>query len=340
MARLKRSKPEQVTLHDVSALACVSPITASRALAQPDRVAVETRQRVEAAAAELGYVPNLLAGGLVSRRTRLIAAIVPTVNNPVFGELIQGISDVVRSHGYYLLLGSTSFDPAEEEALIRMFLAHRPQGMVLYDVRHTPGAKLLLSRAQVAVVETGDLVPDPLDAVVSYSNFAAAREMTLYLAGRGYRRIAFVGGNLRENARAAERRRGFDAALRELGHPLRESDVREVGHGHECGAEALVDLLGAEPSIDAIFFAGHIWAIGAILECHRRGWSIPDRVAVAGFDDPDLAVLVDPPLTTVKIPRYEVGRQAAETLVRRLRGDMAVEKTRDLGFSIVARGSA
>jgi len=175
---------------------------------------------------------------------------------------------------------------------------------------------------------------------VSYSNFEAARAMTSHLGRLGYRRIGFVTLPLADNDRSQERRRGYLAALTELGLPEDASLVHEAAGGFSDGADALVRLVQAHPDIDAGFFAGDVLAVGALFECQRRGWAVPGRIAIASFDDLDLLRHAVPTVTTLRIPRQDIGRRSAELLVDRLHGAPPEKVRIDLGFEIVQRESS
>jgi LacI family gluconate utilization system Gnt-I transcriptional repressor len=188
------------------------------------------------------------------------------------------------------------------------------------------------------VIETGDVPRSPLDMVVSYSNAEAARAMTLHLAARGYRRIGFVSLDTRINRRARERQRGYLAGLKVLGRGKDPAVMLEVGPGLTSGSHALVDMLNRTPDVDAIFFAGDVLAIGALFEAQRRGWKVPGRVAIAGFDDLDILQHTVPKVTCLRLPRLEIGRRSAEALLERLRGAEAAVRL-DLGFEVIQRES-
>jgi len=325
---------------DVARRACVSMITVSRVLCKPEKVAPETRRRVQAAIDEAGYVPNLIAGSLASNRTRVIAALVPTIRNPVFGRTIDGMSEVLRASGYHLLLGRSGVSAAEEEALLATFLARRPDAVFLHTNRHSEGTRRLLLNARIPIVETADLVKPGLDMVVSYSNFEAGQAMTSYLLARGYRRIAFVSRPKRENDRAMQRWRGYRRALARRGIAYDADLVLEARLGLREGANALVALLGRRPSPQAVFFDADASAVGALLECQRRGWAVPGKIGIVGFDDQEMAAEAIPPLTTIRVPREEIGRRAGQMLVDRLDGKPVEPRRVDVGFSLIERSSA
>jgi LacI family gluconate utilization system Gnt-I transcriptional repressor len=173
-----------VTLSDVAKLAGVSPITVSRVLNQPEKVAPKTLAKVQKAIARTGYVPNLLAGGLASRRSRLIAAIVPSIANSVYAETIKFFSEKMREAGYQVLLGESGYSEEQEESLIATILQSRPDGVFLTGINHSSQAKRLLLAADIPVVETWDITPTPLDVVVGFSHQRVGQAVATYLLCR------------------------------------------------------------------------------------------------------------------------------------------------------------
>lgn len=329
----------RVSIQDVAHHAGVSAMTVSRALRHPEKVSERLRQRITEAVDRVGYLPNRIAASLSSNRSNVVGLVLPSLRNSLFADTIQGISDVLHGAGHHLMIADSGYALAEEEAAIRAFLQQRVCGLLLHNTCHTDGARRLIERVGVPVVEIGDLTPRPIDMTVSYSNYEAARAMTLLLVRRGYRHIAFVTLPLQDNVRSVERRRGYLAALAECGIESDPRLVSEVPGGIGSGAAAIVRLAEANPLLDAVFFAGDVLAVGAVLECQRRGWAVPGRVAIASFDDVDLLSFANPPVTTVRIPRYDIGRRGAEALLDRLSEGAPKLVTSDLAFQIVERGS-
>jgi LacI family gluconate utilization system Gnt-I transcriptional repressor len=327
-------------MRDVARKAGVSVMTVSRALNDPDKVSQEMRQRVRAVVEEIGYMPNRLARSLSSNRSNMIGLIVPSIRNSLFAETIKGISDVLSANRYHLMIADSGPALRDEEKAIAAFLQQRVAGLVLHNTAHTAAALEMIARANVPVVENGNLTETPLDSVVSYSNYEAARAMTVHLSRMGYRHIAFVSLPRRENDRARERLRGYLAALAELGRKPDNALILERPPGLGAGAEAVVHLTEAVPQVDAIFFAGDVLAVGAVLECQKRGWKVPRKVAIAAFDDLDMLRHVNPPITTIRLPRYEIGRRSAECLLDRLSGRVSEPVRLDLKFEIIQRESA
>lgn len=333
-----RSGGQGARMRDVANAAGVSLMTVSRALRQPQKLSEETRKLVLDAVKKIGYVPNSIAANLASNRSSVIGQIVPSIQNSLYADTVKGSSDVLRMAGLHLLLADSGYSLQEEEALIGAFLAQRVGGLILHNTDHTPRALQMIERAGVPVIETGDLPHTPIDMVASYSNYEASRAMTLHLAARGYKRIGFVSLDTKINRRARERQRGYLAALKSLGRKKDPLLMSEVGPGLTSGAHAMVDMLARVPDVDAIFFAGDVLAIGALFETQRRGWKVPQRIAIAGFDDLDILQHTVPRLTCLRLPRLEIGRRGAEALLDRIRGNGEPVRL-DLGFEVIQRES-
>lgn len=333
-----RAGGQGARMRDVAHAAGVSLMTVSRALREPHKLSEETRKAVLDAVQKIGYVPNSIAANLASNRSNVVGQIVPSIQNSLYADTVKGTSDVLRTAGLHLLIADSGYSLQEEESLIGAFLAQRVAGLILHNTDHTPKALQMIERAGVPVIETGDIPRSPVDMVVSYSNAEAAKVMTLHLAARGYRRIGFVSLDTKTNRRARERQRGYLAALRALGRPKDPQLMLEVGSGLTAGSHALVDMLNRAPDADAIFFAGDVLAIGALFEAQRRGWKVPGRIAIAGFDDLDILQHTVPKVTCLRLPRLEIGRRSAEALLERLRGGEEAVRL-DLGFEVVQRES-
>jgi LacI family gluconate utilization system Gnt-I transcriptional repressor len=335
-----RTGGQGARMRDVAHAAGVSLMTVSRALREPHKLSEDTRKAVMDAVQKIGYVPNSIAANLASNRSNVVGQIVPSIQNSLYADTVKGTSDVLRTAGLHLLIADSGYSMLEEEALVGAFLAQRVAGLILHNTDHTPKTLQMIERAGVPVIETGDMPKAPLDMAVSYSNADAARTMTQHLAARGYKRIGFVSLDTRTNRRARERQRGYLAAMKALGRARDPLLLMEVGSGLTSGAHALVDMMNRAPDVDAIFFAGDVLAIGALFEAQRRGWKVPGRIAIAGFDDLDILQHTVPKLTCLRLPRLEIGRRSAEALLARLRGGGEEAAVRlDLGFEVIQRES-
>lgn len=324
-------------MSDVAKIAGVSAMTVSRAIRDPKSVTLETMNKIQQAVAAAGYVPNRIAGSLASQHTNIVGLVVPSLRNSLFAETIQGVADILGS-SFDLLIADSGYSLKGEEAAVLAFLSQRVCGIVMHNTKHTQRTRRMVRDAGIPSVETGNLIQQPIDMLVGFSNHDAACAMTEYLIGKGYRRIGFVSLILRDNDRASERRRGYLTALSR--HRIKAVDARmlEVPPGLRSGGMALVQLVEG-PGVDAVFLTGDVLATGALLEANRRGWDVPGRVAIAGSDDSELQECVNPPLTTLRFPRYEIGRRAAGMLLDRLQGRSQGAASLDLGYEIIERGS-
>lgn len=326
---------------DVALHAGVAKITVSRYLREPDTVASETGIRIQQAIDAVGYIPNFVAGSLSSNRTRVIAAVLPTLENTHLARTLMATSRVLDACGLYLMVRNCGAMATEEEKVIKTLIAQRPAGLILHSARHTRKTIRLIESLRIPTVETGDLRPGgQLDMMVSYSNYSAARAMVTHLIDRGYRNIGFLNVPVESGNNSGERLRGFRAALKAAGLPYRPEHIRYSAMSFKQSARAFSDLVDQHPEVDAIFCTHDIMAAGALFECQRRGWPVPARMAIAGFDDYDIADQVIPALTTVAIQREEIGRRAAEMIAARVRGETIDEPRVDVGFKIIERDSA
>ena len=325
-----------VTLHDVAKLAGVAPITASRALNTPNQVSVEVRRKVRDAVARTGYLPNLLAGGLASRRSRLVAAVVPTIAGPVFLETVQSLTEALAERGYQLMLGQAGYGGSREDALLEAIIGRRPDGIVLTGILHSAEGRKRLMASGIPVVETWDLTPTPIDMLVGFSHVEVGRAVAAHLHGKGRSRLAVVAG---DDERAARRGRAFVAAALALG--LREPRIVTVPAPTtlRSGRQALATLVRDASDTDAVFCSSDQLALGVLTEARVRGWAVPGRLAVIGFGDQEFSADLEPALSSVRIRGDAIGRQAAQFIVDRVEGRAVPERVIDIGFSIIERQS-
>ncbi|MEO9228770.1 MAG: LacI family DNA-binding transcriptional regulator [Devosia sp.] len=336
----QRKPLERLGVREIAKRVGVAPMTVSRVLSNPQLVAPATREKILAAIETAGFVPNRLASSMRGVG-RMIGTVVPPLINSGIADQVQGMSDECQEGGYSMLLVQGEFTLEAEERSIRTLLGWRPAGMILQSFVQSNVARQLLKSSDKPVVEISEIKGrQPIDMVVGVSNFETAYAMTMHLAAKGYKRIGFVSTPIHGNDRLQQRRTGYHAALKELGIKNHASMEVEVPITAQGGAEALVLLTGRHKDIDAIFFSSDTLAIGAVQECHRRGWAIPGRIGIAGYGDMDLAAQLYPPLTTVKVDRYQMGRRAARQLLDRLNGKLKLATITSLGFEIVDRESA
>lgn len=331
-----RDRPA-VTLREVAERAGVSMITVSRAINTPQQVSERTRERVQEAVSALGYVPNLVAGGLRSARSHVVTALVPTLTGPLFGEMVQALTEALELRGFQVMLGQVGYAHSREDELLRAIVGRRPDGIVLTGVMHSPEGRRLLTASGIPIVETWDFTETPIDMLVGLRHETLGAAVCEHLFAKGRQRLALLSGG---DERAARRARGFTAAAQRLG--LRAPTVR-LGKSpttHADGREGLVALLADTPDIDAVFCSSDMLALGVLTEACVRGIAVPDQLAVMGFGDIDFAQTVSPSLSTVRIDGTRMGQTAAQLIADRAEGKPVVEPVVDIGFSIIERDSA
>lgn len=325
-----------ITLRDVAALAGVAPITASRALNTPDQVSPEVLKRVQDAVQRTGYVPNRMAGGLASARSRLIAAVVPSTVVSVFMETIESLNETLFNAGYQLMLGQSNYSPAREDLLLEAIIGRRPDGIFLTGILPPGKARTRLLASGIPVVETWDLTPTPIDMLIGFSHTDIGREVARFLQRKGRRRCALVRA---DDERALRRASAFVDERAAQGQGA--VPVINVGASRslKSGRDALARLLAEAPDVDAVFCSSDLLALGVMTEARVRGIRIPQDLAVVGFGDVPFVGDMAPALTTVRINGGRIGELAAQQLMARAEGRGVDQSIVDLGFSIIERES-
>jgi LacI family gluconate utilization system Gnt-I transcriptional repressor len=336
----RRRTTQRVTMTDVARLAAMSPSTVSLYLRKPAAVSKPLGERIERAIETLGYVPNLVAGGLAAASSRVVGVVVPSVRNAFFADTVEALQQGLREAGFQLLVGSNEYDPADEEQLVRAALAWSPAAVVLTGLVHNRTTHQLLRRAGLPVIEVWELGQEPIDTLIGFSHHAVGSEMVRHLHGRGRRNVAFLGARMAIDRRASQRREGSMAAAGLLGLPPPPVVDHQGPASPEAGGEMLGRLLAEHPETDAACCSNDHVALGVLFECQRRGIAVPGRLAVMGFGDLPFARCCVPPLTTIRPPGLEIGRFAGEIILRRVRGEDAGPRIVDLGFTLVRRESA
>ncbi|HAP24312.1 MAG TPA: GntR family transcriptional regulator, partial [Achromobacter sp.] len=237
-------KPKSITLHDVARAAGVSLITASRALGNPGRVSEATIARVQQAVTETGYIPNLLAGGLKSRRSHTVAALVPIISVPQFLPTIEALTVELDREGYQLILGQMGYDRGREEALLNAMAGRRVDGVVVAGLLSDIPAAHRLREIGIPVVETWDLTERPLDMLVGFSHRKVGSAVAEFFLSKGWRNVGLATG---DDQRAAVRRAGF---LETLGHDV-PTAVVPAPSNVASGRRAAAELFAKSPGLGA-----------------------------------------------------------------------------------------
>ncbi|MEH0164942.1 LacI family DNA-binding transcriptional regulator [Paucibacter sp. JuS9] len=300
------------TIKDVARVAGVSVATVSRALNGAENVLPETKQRILDAARELRFTPSGAARSLITRRTDTIGALLPDLHGEYFSELIRGIDQAARARGLHLLV-SSSHDDADEAAAALRAMNGRVDGLLVMSPHADAGFLSHNLPVNLPAVLLNTDVDLPGHARFQVDNFGGARTMTAHLAASGRQRIAFIGGPA-GNHEAQERLRGYRAGLR----PGMKELVFEGDFSEASGWSAGRKIAQAKARPDAVFAGNDMMAIGCLTALAEAGLSVPDDIAIAGFDDIPIARYVSPALSTIRVPIAALGAAALDALAKGL----------------------
>lgn len=310
----------------------VSLITASRALGNPGVVTPRTIEKVRLAVEATGYLPNRLAGGLRSRRSMTVAALVPAISVQQFLPSVQAMTEALYAAGYQVILGQSGYDQTREDGLLAAMLGRQPDGIVVTGLVYSDKTRDLLRRTRIPVVETWDLSHDPVDMLVGFSHQRVGAAVAQFLRSRGWTRLGIATG---DDHRAHVRRQAFVDAV---GRPV-PTAVVPAPSNLALGRRALADLLAREPRLQAVYCSSDQLAQGVLVEAQVRGLRVPQDLAVCGFGDADFAAHTQPSLTTVQVDGRAIGQRAAALILERCRGMEIEQRVTDIGFRIIERQS-
>jgi LacI family gluconate utilization system Gnt-I transcriptional repressor len=334
--RAARTEPSTATIDHVAGAARVSTATVSRFFNAPALVSKTTAQRVRAAVERFGYVPNMMAGGLASSRSRLVAAVIPAISQSIFSSTIQALTDSLAEVGYTVILGLTGAADEHAQRQLLSIIGRRPDGIILTGSRLEPATRRQLKATRIPTIETWDLPRSPVDLVVGFSHAAVGAAVARRALSQHRRRALVVSAT---GKRALTRLRSFSHTMEESGAPPPESVMFDGTTSFGQGRRAMASHLDQGGRPDMVVCSSDWSAHGALDELHRRGIRVPDDIAVVGFGDLDFAADLNPPLTTVRIDGAVIGRQASTFLMQRARGETIEKPIVDIGFSLIVRSS-
>ncbi len=328
----------RVTLADVARVAGVSPITVSRALRGERAVDAALVARVQAAVSKLGYVPDPAARALASKHSSHVAVLIPMLSNALFVDLLEAAQSTLRAAGYQTLMAVTHYDASEEEHLLREQLLHRPAGLMVTGLDRSDATRRLIAQSGVPCVHLMEASGREGIYSVGFSQHDASFDMTRHLLQKGRRRIAFAGAQL--DARTLQRLEGYRAALRASGlYDAKLEWLNPAPSSIALGGLMFEQIMSQSPPVEAIFYGNDDLAQGALLTALRMKIKVPKQVAIAGFNDLTGSDQMLPPLTSVYTPRAEIGRAAADMLLKLMNGEPVATPCIDVGYSLVVRGS-
>jgi LacI family gluconate utilization system Gnt-I transcriptional repressor len=300
-------------------------------------VAPSTAERIRKAVADTGYVPDLIAGGLASRRSRLVAVLVPEIAHSIFNDTIEEMVNELARDGLIVMLGLTGSDDSGMPALIDAALSRRAEGVILSGSIATEAMRQQLQGRGATVIETWGLPEKPIDVAVGFSHTAVGTDVARFLASRGYRRPHLVVGN---GPRARMRR---DAFIREwtLSGGITPTQAQVDIPTHFSHARATWrHAMDLDPKPDVIVCGSDLLAQGLIVEAYAAGKKVPQDVAVIGFGNLSIAGEMRPTITSVDLDGARIGREAVAVLRRRAAGEKITNRVIDVGFRLIARESA
>lgn len=322
-------------MDDVANRAGVSQMTVSRVMSGKGYISSKVRAQVEAAAAEIGYVQNRLARGLRSEQSSLIAVVLPTLGNTVFTEVLRGITDALTAQSFRPVFGLTEYSEEREYELVRDLLSWRPSGIVLAGLEHSDQTRQAIDASGVRVAEVMDIDGEPISAAFGLSQIAAGQVTAQHMLDKGHRRFVYAGSQSGSDLRAGKRLEGFRQKVREAGGTMVSEIISALPSSMVEGRRMTAEILASADRPDAIYYSNDDLAAGGIMHCLAEGVSIPDDIAMAGFNGLPYLDALPIQLTTVKTPRYDIGLQAGQLLAAQGQGGQSTApKLVDLGFEL------
>ena len=329
----------RVTIADVAREAGVSSMTVSRVINSKGDVSPATRQRVLAVVEQLGYRPSGIARSLATQRTRTLGLVVPDVANPFFSDVVRGVEHVAYAQGYNVFLCNTEEDPQRELTVLKSLEEKRVDGLVLCSSRLEEEALRTVVTWHPSVVLVNRQLEGNGVCSVVVDDDSGGQLATQHLLQAGHRAIGFLAGPPASHS-GRRRARGHRAALEAVGMGYNPAWTRPCSPGVKGGHETAHDLFVTHPELTALFCYNDLVAVGALQACADLGRSVPGDVAVVGYDDIPLSGLVTPPLTTCRVPRYELGALAVQLLLDGIEGCPSQERKTVLQPELIVRDSA
>lgn len=331
-----RSNP--ATIYDIASHAGVSIATVSRWLNSPDRVSEKARGKVAEAATALGYSPKFAARAMAEGRTKMIGAVIPTMENAIFAGGLQAFQEELEGNGYTLVVATSGYDMAREKQQIQTLIARGAEGLLLVGYDRDPTVNAMFEKQGIKTIvawafDHGSTLP-----AVGFNNFDASRSIARKMIELGHRRMGLISLDISENDRARARKEGIEQAIREIGMSPNILRTEFAGIGIHEGGAAFERLVDTDPNLTVVFCSNDVSAVGALLRAEELGLDVPKDLSITGFDDIELSRVTSPKLTTVRLPHRRMGRSAATKLIAMI-NNMDEGKPEQLATEIKLRGS-
>lgn len=327
-----------VSIKDIARVAGVSHSTVSRALRNSPLIPESTARRIQQIAQERGYSASAAARSLVTRRTQIIGVVVTSIADPFNGEVVQGLEEVANANGYSVILATSQAEPERELAVVRSFRERRVDGIVVASSRVGSLYLNLLGEMQIPIVLLNNQSPGEFAHAVTIDNVDGAFRATNHLIDLGHTRIAYVGDRFGRES-DYERLKGFRKALTQAGLAL-APELIAAGDGKSGGAREAASRLFEEAAPTAVFCYNDMSAIGVLDAAATAGLSVPLDVSIVGFDDLFFSKHIQPPLTTVRQPKTEMGRYAMTQLLALVAGEQTGGTTLVKGELVIRESTA
>lgn len=327
-----------VTMREVARQAGVSIKTVSRVVNEQGEISEDTRQRVLAAISELGYQPNRIAQAMVTQRTRTIGFIIPDITNPFFSEVARGVQDLARDRNYNVFFCNTDDNPIEELHMLRSLATQSVDGLITFPSISDEELKNFADNYP-SIVSINRFFEHPGVSLIMADNYRGAKLAVDHLVEQGHTAIAMLSGQF-PSPDKIRRVKGFKDALTAHGLPVIDEWIVSGFPILTTGYEATLQLLTQYPQISAIFAYNDLLAVGAIRACKELGRRIPDDCAIVGFDDIQLAALVTPTLSSVRVDKYALGQQAVARLLEMINDSNRAFPPLEIEVELIIRESS
>ncbi|MDB1122611.1 gluconate operon transcriptional repressor GntR [Vibrio algarum] len=309
------AKKQRPTLQNIADQVGVTKMTVSRYLRDPEKVSAVVGEKIAKAVEELGYVPNRAPDILSKAKSYSIGVLLPSLTNQVFDEVLRGIETVIEPLGYQAMLAHYGYSKEIEEKRIETLLSYNVDGIILSESFHTERSKRMLKATGVPVVEIMDSASPPLQQAVGFDNYAASVAITKLMLSKDRTNIAYLAARM--DVRTKQKIKGFEQTIEGAGLSPLVISTKQAS-SYSVGSELFRLAKEKNPQLDGIYCTNDDLAIGALFECLRQGIKVPEDMSIVGFHGHNIASVVSPTLATVITPREEMGKIAADQLLKRI----------------------
>lgn len=324
------------TLEDVARAARVSTATISRSINSPDKVAPETRKRIEQVIEKLGYTPNFSGRALASNRSNIVGAVIPTMANAMFASGLQVFQEALSKASYNLLVASSGYNTETERQQIKSLVAQGADGLLLIGSSRPKETTRFLEVRNIPYVVAWCYQHNDDRYFAGFDNIKAASSITNEVLRKGHRSIAMIAGFAEQNDRSKNRITGVQQSIAKKQN-AKLIAVIETDYSLDAGGDAFEKLMQGTTKPTAIICGNDVLAAGVIVRARKLGIKVPDDISVTGFDDISLATVVTPALTTVRVPQLEMGKTAARVMLELLNN--GTSQSHELQTQIIHRDS-